>query len=158
MSEQLRLWQQLASTDVISEVYTMFEYVNFLCYWPTYTANFAEGKDYLHPSAALWFIENDGAQFNYGFKEGYFEGIINTVKSVDENAFADLVKILEDAKALSERAYSELKAGNYAPTVEYSGVFGDGRAQYSLNAAAELEGEMDRIYMEFSEWLASWEL
>ena len=33
MSEQLRLWQQLASTNVVADVYSMFEYLNFLCYW-----------------------------------------------------------------------------------------------------------------------------
>ena len=158
MSEQLRLWQQLASTDVVSEVYSMFEYLNFLCYWPTYTASFEGGKDYLYPSDALMFVETEGMQFNYGFKEGYFEGLINKVKSVDENAFADLVKILEDAKALSDKAYGELKAGNHTTVSEYSGAFGDGRAQYKMNISAELEGEMERIYMAFSEWLASWEL
>jgi len=158
MSEELRLWQQLAATDVIGEVYSMFEYVNFLCYWPTYTASFEGGKDYLYPSDAISFIETDKAQFNYGFKDGYFEGIIKTVKSVDETAFAELVKIIEDAKALSYKAYSELKAGNHTAVEEYGGVFGDGRHQYKMNAAGELEDEMERIYMAFSDWLASWEL
>lgn len=158
MSEQLRLWQQLASTDVVSEVYSMFEYLNFLCYWPTYTASFEGGKDYLYPSDALMFVETEGMQFNYGFKDGYFENIIKTVKSVDATAFVELVKVIEEAKVLSERAYSELKAGNYTPTVEYSGMFGDGRTQYAINAANELESEIERIYMAFSEWLASWEL
>ena len=158
MSEELRLWQQLAATDVIGEVYSMFEYVNFLCYWPTYTASFEGGKDYLYPSDAISLIETDKAKFNYGFKDGYFEGIIKTVKSVDETAFAELVKIIEDAKALSDKAYSELKAGNHTAVEEYSGVFGDGRHQYKMNAAGEFEGEMERIYMAFSDWLASWEL
>ena len=88
MSAELKLWQQLASTDAVSEVYSMFEYVNFLCYWPTY----------------IYFIETDGAQFNFGFKSGYFDNIISTIKSVDETAFADLVKVVEDAKALCEKA------------------------------------------------------
>ena len=158
MSEELRLWQQLASTDVVSEVYSMFEYVNFLCYWPTYTANFGGGQDYLYPEDALYFVENEKAQFNYGFKDGYFDDIVYTVKSVDETAFSELVKVIEDARALSERAYAELSAKNCTAVAEYSGVFGDGRTQYAINAAAELESEMERVYMAFSEWLASWEL
>lgn len=158
MSEELRLWQQLASTDVVAEVYSMFEYLNFLCYWPTYTASFKGGKDYLYPEDALMFVEADKAQFNYGFREGYFDNIIVTVKSVDPEAFADLVKIIEDAKELADKAYAELKAKNCTPVTEYSGVFGDGRSQYKINVADELESEMKRIYMAFSDWLASWEL
>lgn len=158
MSEELRLWQQLASTDAVAEVYSMFEYLNFLCYWPTYTASFEGGKDYLYPSDALMFIESDGAQFNYGFKEGYFDDIINTVKSVDGTAFSELVTVIEDSRALADRAYEELKSGNHTAVVEYSGVFGDGRNQYSINASEYLEGEMERVYMAFSEWLSSWEL
>ena len=161
MSEELKLWQQLASTDVISDIYTMFEYVNFLCYWPTYTANFsdnADGKDYLYPTDALRFVEEDGAQFNYGFKDGYFDNIISTIKSVDETAFADLVKIIEDAESLADKAYNELKAGNCTTTEEYSDVFKDGRVQYKINIASELESEMDSVYGSFSDWLSGWEL
>lgn len=158
MSAELKLWQQLASTDVVSEVYSMFEYVNFLCFWPTYTMEFESGKDYLYPEDAIYFIETDGAKFNYGFKSGYFDNMISTIKSVDETAFADLVKVVEDAKALCGKAYAELKAGNYSLSTEYSAYFNDGRTQYVINAAAELESEMDRIFSAFSDWISSWEL
>ena len=158
MSEQLRLWQALASTDVIAEVYNMFEYVNFLCYWPTYTVEFESGSDYLYPTDALYFIETDGAQYNYGFKDGYFDDLIATVESVDKTAFADLVAVIRDAKVLSEQAYAELKANNYSTATEYSGAFNDGRIQYQMNSIAELSAEMDRIFSAFSEWILSWEL
>lgn len=158
MSQELQLWQQLASTNVVAEIYTMFEYVNFLCYWPTYTAQFESGKDYLHPGDALYFVETEGAQFNYGFQERYFDDIIATIESVDQTAFADLVQVVKDAKALSAQAYEELKAINCTKVDEYSGVFGDGRQQYQINKAAQLEAEMERIYRKFSEWLSSWEI
>lgn len=156
MSDELKLWQQLASTDAISDVYTMFEYVNFLCFWPTYTAEFESGKDYLYPADAVRFIETDGAQYNYGFKDGYFEDIIATIKSVDETAFDDLVKTVEEAKNLSEKAYDELKNGNYELVDEY-GTLGKDK-QYKLNKSDELEKEMEKIYTSFSQWLADWEL
>lgn len=159
MSDELKLWQQLASTDAISDVYTMFEYVNFLCYWPTYTAEFESGKDYLYPNDALMFIETDGAQYNYGFKAGYFDNIVATIKSVDETAFSELVEIVESAKALCDKAYSELKNNNCTLVAEYSDVFGtDGKQQYKLNSADELEKGMDGLYRQFSNWLAQWEL
>ena len=158
MSEKLKLWQQLASTDVVSDIYSMFEYVNFLCYWPTYTMQFEGGRDYLYPADAEYFIETDGAQFNYGFKSGYFDNMIATVKSVDESAFADLVQMIEDAKALCDTAYAELKAGNYTIVSEYGNTFNDGRTQYKINKSSELEQEMDRVYRAFSNWIAGWEL
>ncbi|MGM9600195.1 MAG: hypothetical protein ACI3W5_01240 [Faecousia sp.] len=158
MSETLKLWQQLASTEVISQVYTMFEYVNFLCCWPTYTTEFSSGRDYLYPADALYFIETDGAQFHYGFRSDYFDDIIATIQSVDETAFAELVQIIEDAKALSEMGYAELKNGNYTLVTEYSNAFQDGRQQYRLDKSAELEAEKERIFLAFSLWLAEWEL
>lgn len=158
MSQELQLWQQLASSDVVAEIYTMFEYVNFLCYWPTYTASFSGASDYLYPADALYFIETEGAQYHYGFQEGYFEDIISTIQSVDPTAFADLVQVVEDAQALADKAYAELKAENYTPETEYSAVFGDGRTQYQLTAASELEAQMERVYRSFSSWLSGWEL
>lgn len=158
MSRELQLWQQLASTDVVSEIYTMFEYVNFLCYWPTYTATFSGASDYLYPTDALYFIETDGAQYHYGFQKGYFDNIMATIRSVDPTAFADLVRVVADAQALANKAYAELKAENYTPGTEYSTVFGDGRTQYRLTAASELEAEMERVYLSFSSWLSGWEL
>lgn len=158
MSEELRLWQQIASTDVLTEVNNMFEYVNFLCFWGTYTAKFESGKDYLYPSNAVRFIENDGAQFNYGFKEGYFENIIKTVKEVDENAFKDLVSIVEKTEALADRAYKDIKDGKYSKVNEYSNAFKDGRKQYKMDNADAYETEFKKIYSDYSEWIASWEI
>jgi len=158
LTDELRLWQQLAATDIIAEVYRMYEYVNFLCFWATYTAKFSDGEDYLYPNDAIHFIEDDGAQFNYGFKDGYFDSIIETIEEVHDEAFADLVKNIKDARALSEKMYNELKAGKYTSVSEYSGGFKDGRSQYKMNIHSEADTEMKRIYKEFSTWLSSWEL
>ena len=158
MSDELKLWQQLAASDVISEVYNMFDYVNFLCAWPSYYMNFESGEDYLYPSDAIYFIETDGAQFNYGYKSGYFEGIINQIKSVNPTAFSDLIAMIEDAKDLADSGYLELKNGNYTEVNEYGNRYNDGRGQYRLNKHDELKSNMDQIYSEFSIWLSSWEL
>ena len=158
MPEELRLWQQLASTDVIGEVYSMFEYVRFLCHWTSYTAQFQEGKDYLYPSNALYFVETDGAQFNYGFREGYFDKMIGTINEVDPEAFVELTAIVERAKELADRAYGALKNGDYYTTKEYDNVFGDGRLQYKMNDADAFAAEMKSVFASFSTWLAAWEI
>jgi hypothetical protein len=136
----------------------MFEYVNFVCFWPSYTAKFGDGEDYLYPNDAISFIETDGAQFNYSVDEEYFNSIKAKVLEVDTEAFSELIAVIDEAQALSVMAYSELKSGNYTTVSEYSGTFGDGRTQYKLNASAELEAQMDAVYGRFSDWLAGWEL
>ena len=158
MSEELKLWQQLASTDAVADVYTMFDYTYFLCNWPTYTMQFESGSDYLYPPDALMFVETEGYQFNYGFKDGYFDGIIYNIESVNKTAFAELVEIIKGSEALADKAYAELKAGNYVQSVEYSNNFGDGRLQYKINISSELEAEWKSLYTAFSNWLSNWEL
>ena len=158
MSDKMKLWQQLASTDVISDVYNMSEYGNFLCFWPTYTAEFESGKDYLFPTDVLHFLETDGAQYNYGYKEGYFDSMIKTIEEVSTTDFVTLVENIKKAQSLAERALADIKAEEYATTTEYSGSFNDGRSQYKMNNADEYEKEMETIYREFAEWLAEWEI
>ena len=158
MGEKLQLWQQLASTDVISDVYNMYEYVNFLCFWPTYTAEFDSGKDYLFPTDALHFIETDGAQYNYGYAQDYFENMIATIKEVNATEFNDLIENITKAQALADKALTALRNEEYTTTAEYADVFGDGRSQYIMNDNAIYEAEMEAVYTEFAEWLAEWEL
>ena len=158
MGAKLQLWQQLASTDVISDVYNMYEYVNFLCFWPTYTAEFDGGKDYLYPTDAIYFVETEGAQYNYGYADGYFEGMIATIKEVNATEFNDLIENITKAKALADKALTALKNEEYTTTAEYADVFGDGRSQYIMNDNDAYEAEMEAIYTEFAEWLAEWEL
>jgi len=106
----------------------------------------------------LNFIEKDGAQFNYGFVDGYFEKMINTIKQVNATEFNDLILNIQKAEALSKKAYTALKNGEYTTTTEYADAFKDGRKQYIMNDKEAFEKEMDAIYSEFSNWLAQWEL
>ena len=158
MSEQLRLWQALASTDAIADVYAMYEYINFLCFWGTYTAEFTSGKDYLHPQDALDFIKKDGWQFNYGYADGYFDSIIKKIESVDKDKFGALVTNVREAEKFANRVLGELEGGKYQKVSEYSNSFKDGRIQYKMNNADEFEAKMKELYGGFSSWISEWEL
>ena len=158
LDPKIKLWQQLASTDVISEIYQMYEYVNFLCFWPTYTAQFEGGSDYLYPSDVELFCKNDGAQFNYGYKEGYFDSLVSKVESVSKTDFTALIENIRKAEALAAEALAEIDAENYTAVTEYSTVFGDGRTQYKMNRADEFDARMQATYQEFAAWLATWEI
>lgn len=158
MDPMLKLWQQLAATDVIAEVYQMYEYLNFLCFWPTYTAQFEGGSDYLYPNDVVSFYQIDGSQYNYGYKDGYFDGLIAKIEGVSETDFTALVENIRKAEALANEAIAELEAGNYTAVQEYSDVYGDGRTQYRMNKADEFDAAMQATYQEFAEWLATWEI
>ncbi len=158
MDPKLQLWQQLASTDVIAEIYQMYEYINFLCFWGTYTAQFEGGSDYLYPDDVKYFYKTEGAQYNYGYAEGYFDGLIATIENVSAADFTALVENIRKAEALAAEAIAEIEAGNYSITAEYSEQFGDGRDQYIMNKNDYFDETLKAVYLEFAEWLSSWEL
>lgn len=165
LSADMALWQKIASSDVVSDIYKMYDYVNFLCAWNTYKVNTytdANGKVvigyYLYASDAIGYIEKEGAQFNYGFKEGYFDSIIAKIEAVDKTAFADLVANIRKAEALANKAYAELKAGGYTYEYKYVEEFGKEDYIYTINKGEELKAEMSTVYGEFSNWLGSWEM
>ena len=165
LSENITLWQKIAESDVITEIYRMYDYVNFLCKWNTYFVNtYTNSKGetvigyYLYASDAERYIYTDGAQWNYGYKEGYFDSIIAKIKEIDPVAFNDLIDNVEKAKALAEWALTELSEGNYTYEVKYVEKFGKTDKIYTITNGAALIREMDEIYSDFSNWLAAWEL
>jgi len=165
LSADMALWQKIAQTDVVSELYRMYDYVNFLCAWPTYFVNSYVDKDgvtqpgyYLYASDALGLVKTDGRQYNYGYKDGYFDTLISRVEAVDKTAFADLVKNIRDAEALAEEALSDLENGRYSSEYKYVEKFGTEDYVYTLDNGEELAARMNALYEAFSVWLSSWEL
>lgn len=165
LSEDMALWQQIANTDVVNDIYKMYDYINFLCKWNTYTVESYTNENgetvpgyFLYASDAKKFIYNDGAQFNYGYKDGYFDGIVNKIESVDATAFADLVANIRGAQALAEKALAELENENYTFEMQYVEKFGTEDYIYTINIGEELSAEMDTLYYAFADWLGSWEM
>lgn len=165
LSADMALWQKIAETDVVSDVYAMYDYVNFLCAWNTYAvknSTDANGNTvpgyFLFPEDALYLIKTEGAQFNYGYKEGYFDGIVKKIESVDPEAFSDLVANVRSAEALAQKALAELESGNYTSEKKYLEQFNNEDLVYTLNKGEELKNEMQTLYTVFSNWIASWEL
>ncbi|MGN1307299.1 MAG: hypothetical protein ACI4V3_06490 [Faecousia sp.] len=165
LSEDMALWQKIAESDVVNDIYKMYDYVNFLCAWNTYYVNSYTDENgnavpgyYLYASDAENFIYNDGAQYNYGYQEGYFDGIVKKIEAVDPNAFSDLVANIRKAEALAEKALAELENENYTYEYQYVEMFGTEDYVYTLNNGDALTAEMETIYAEFANWLGSWEM
>lgn len=165
LTESMALWQKISSSGIINEVNDMYEYVNFLCQWNTYFCNSTVAADgtvepgyYLYDTDALYLITTEGAQYNYGYQDGYFEGLISSVENLDKNGFADLVENIKKAKALAEKALYDLENGEFTYEYQYVEQFDNSDYVYTLNNGEELSLEMDELYYEFSMWLASWEV
>lgn len=165
LTGDVALWQEIANSDVVNEIYTMYDYVNFLCAWPTYCVNSYTDENgetvagyYLYASDAENFLYNEGAQYNYGYQEGYFDALVAKIEAVDPEAFSDLVANIRSAEALATEALSELENGNYTYEYRYVEEFGTEDYVYALNRGAELEEKLQTLYTEFADWLGSWEM
>ena len=165
LSESMALWQKIAETDVVNDIYKMYDYVNFLCAWPTYYVNSFENEKgetvpgyYLYPSDAENYLYKDGAQYNYGYKAGYFDAIVAKIEAVDKTAFADLVANIRKAEALAQKGLTELQSKNYTSEYKYVEMFGKSDYVYTLKKGEELQAEFKNTYTEFSDWLGSWEM
>ena len=159
LGEKFLLWQQLAQTGVVADVYAMHEYIYFLCFWGQYTAQFDEiGSDYLYPENALMFVKTEGAQFNYGYVDGYFDNMVRRIEEVDKEAFSALIDNIRKSEALAKEALADLENGKYSYQNEYSGTFGDGRVQYKMDKYDEFATRTQAIFSEFSSWISEWEI
>lgn len=165
LSPEMAVWQKIAQSDVISEIYAMYDYVYFLCNWPDFSVSgYTDEKGnqvpgyFLYATDAEWFIKTDGAQYNYGYADGYFDDIISTVRSCDASAFEELVQNVQSAQALAEWALNELDSRNYTYTYKTLEQFGTDDYVFSLNASEELLTSFDTLYYEFTDWLGNWEM
>ena len=165
LSADMALWQKIAESDVVNDIYKMYDYVNFLCSWPTYYVNDFTDENgnevkgyYLYAADAENFVYQEGAQYNYGYREGYFDAIIAKIEAVDPTAFADLVANIRKAEALAQEALAELENGNYTSEYQYVEMFGQEDYIYTLNKGDELMARINEIYTEFANWLGSWEM
>lgn len=165
LSADMALWQKVAESGIVEELYKMYDYVNFVCAWNTYFVNSYVNESgekvpgyYLYPADALNYLTKDKGQWNYGYKEGYFDSLIAKVQALNPTAFADLVANIGKAKSLAEKALGELEAGNYTYEVQYVEKFGTEDKVYTLNKGEVLAAEMEALYKEFSLWLSSWEM
>jgi len=164
MSEEMKLWQKFSATDLIQRLDQMYQYVGFLTHWNTYSVQGytdANGKYwpgyYLNPNDAVAALAKDGA-YNYGTKDDFFSDIVKDIEKLDKTAFADLVANVKQAETLAKEAKQSLLNGEYTGVQKYLEEFDNTDMVFTLNRQAELQNRMNVLYLEFTNWLASWEM
>ena len=164
MTSELAVWQRLSSSGLVGDIYSMYDYLHFLCNWPTYfidsytnsKGEFVSGF-YFYPGDALNFIKKDGAQFNYGYKSGYFSNLISRLDAISKTDFNDLKTNINSAKKLADYALSELEYGHYTSTYQYVEKFGTEDYIFELDDKT-LTTKWEDLYIEFTDWIASFEM
>lgn len=165
MSAEMAAWQKIANSGIVDALYNMYDYVNFIVDWPNYKVNSYEDEIgnmvpgfYLYASDALSALTEDGSQFNYGYQREYFSAIQKMLESLKVDAAAPLVENVRKAETLARKAEQELLDGNYTFEQKYVEEFGQEDYIYTLNNGESMQIEMDALYTEFADWLASWEV
>lgn len=155
VSGEYALWQSIAEDGVVTEIYAMFDYLNFVCQWTEYQET-TEDNDtvdvyYLWPGDAENILNDDGA---YGYAsyraDDYFPKLVARVEAISKTGLTDLADILGEAKALEQYAFGELSGGHY--------TYDEYEDKYTLNNADELERRFYEVYDKFTAWFARWEL
>ena len=164
LSGDLALWQKFANTSLITDIYKMFDYIDFVCKWPTYYINSTTNADgtvtpgfYLWAGDAQTLIETSGKQYNYGYKEGYFDNFITRINKISTTGFETLIQIINDAKDLATYAVNELDQGHYTAEEKYVEKFGNTDKVFTLNDTT-LASKADDLYYRFADWLSSFEM
>ena len=173
LTASMALWQKVADSGLMDQMYQMYDYLNFVCKWNTYYVNsYVNGEGQLVPGYYLWpsdaerFLKADGSdeyngyvgQFHYGYQEGYFESLIQQIESLGMAETDLLVQNVRDAQSLAERALRELEEGNYTAEQQYIEKFDTTDWVYTLNNGEELSQSWDAVYSVFEQWLASLEM
>ena len=165
LGEDMVLWQKIAQSDVVSDIYRMYDFLNFVTNWPEYFVNSytnSEGEYvtgyFLYASDALYLLQTDGAQWNFGYKEGYFDGLIAKIEAIDPDAFNDLEEKIREVEALAREAISELESGNYTKEYKYVEKFDTQDYVYKLNRGEEFKIRGQELFNDFADWLSGWEL
>ncbi|MBR3503268.1 MAG: hypothetical protein IKO07_03365 [Clostridia bacterium] len=156
VSENYKLWQAIASDGIVAEVNAMFDYLHFICCWPTYSASYVDddGNEvsfFLYAGDVAQYLADDSV-YGYADKaaDDYFPGLVARARAISETELNDLIAIINDAKSVETYAMSELDNGNY--------TYDEAADQFSLNNQDDLYNRWLEVYTRFSEWLAKWEL
>ncbi|MBQ8972596.1 MAG: hypothetical protein IJ074_05890 [Clostridia bacterium] len=157
VSERYGLWQSIASDGIVGDINSMLDFEHFVSQWTEYQSGYTDpdtGEDVtfmLYAGDVQNFLENDGpAGYASYMADDYFPGLIRRVRAISDTELEDLVGIIETAQGNVQHALQELDDGNY--------VYDEPNDKFILNNNDELYNAWYDNYIQFSEWLGTWEV
>ena len=157
VGKKYALWTSLASDGVVGEIYSMFDYLHFVCQWSDYLLNYTDENGqaqqaYMYAGDVLNFLQEDAP---YGYKketeEGYFDELIKRVRAVSARELNDLVDILNKCRKVRDRALDDLYTEKYTYDADTD--------RFKQTNYDELYDLWFEVYSEFTvDWLNQWQL
>ena len=146
-SEKLALWERIANANLASDVYKMFDFIDFECNWPNYTADFGEGKVFLYPADVKYFEEH---QYAAESAPDYFDKLRTRSKDIGNDVMNELISIITDSEALVKRATEEREGNLFTYDKEAD--------RFALTNGDELKSEAQALYVRYANWLENFSL
>lgn len=156
LSDKYALWYSIAGDGIVSDINAMFDYIFCLCQWPDYTGYYMDENGerqefYFYPGDVTNCLQGDGMMdYSMYAAEDYYDGVIRRIRAISDSELEDLVKIIENAKKLADRALGELNDGAYS--------YDETADKFTLNKQEELYNAFYDVFTPFSQWLARWEM
>lgn len=143
----LAQWEKISNAGVASDVYSMFDFLDFECNWPNYRATFADGEAFLYPADVTHF---ESTQYKKESAADYFDSLAERAKKIDVPVMDELVQIIQDAKALKDKAAQERADENY--------TYDRTADKYTLTNGEILKKSSQDLYVRFAQWLENFSL
>ena len=142
-SEKLALWERITNAEIASDVYAMFDYIDYECNWTDYTGKDKDGNTfYLYPNDVPYFEDK---QFSKQSASGFFSDLLRRARAIGDDRMNELISIIEDGRDLVDRAKGERDAGNY--------TYDRDKDKYTLNNGKALMNEASALYTRYAYWL-----
>ena len=148
------LWLKAVSAKTVYRMSGIFNYLTFMCKWPTARSGFVTNED---GGRTLVYYTPETAQERMSTfyirphtEETYFKDLAEMIKKLDGDCFDELAEIIEDAKKLADKANEALVNKEY--------TYNEETKQYTLNKGEEFSKELDDLIDRYNEWIAQWRL
>ncbi len=120
LSGDYAIWTRLSQDGVVSEIYSMFDFLHFVCQWTDYYLNMPDENGEID-QVPMWpgdVINLLGAPAPNGYSAenapDYFSRLIDRINAIDPEKLSDLSQLLTQCEQLKNEALSEIQNEKYS--------------------------------------------
>lgn len=155
-------YQRIADSGLIDKLYGMYDYAYLMTGWTDYfcspftdeDGNFWEGY-YMFPDDVPYIVENQ-----YGInKDTFFNDLYQLVNSLNTDGSLDTIKNnIYAVEELIGKGYEALDNKEFTYEQKYWEDIQNEDVKYTLNNGSQMTAECEELYMEFCQWINSFEI
>lgn len=162
LSAEMTLWQKIADSGIVTDLYDMYNYVDMCIEWNNYYQDAYVDENGEEVKGFFYYPTDAEDRFNAWYSNyldgSAFDDLAKRLKEFNNDSTDSLVENVKMAKALAQKGQDKITNGDYTFEFRYVEEFDNEDYVYSINGQEELFNEFDTIYAEFADWIASWEL